>query len=91
MRGESAGHSPRRIAPEPLVLPSIRFRSVVREWWNYRNRPASTTFATVTVRPDIGSSSVDPAPSPMGAIDIELPGARVLVEGRVDAETLPWG
>ena len=42
----------------------------------------------VRVRPDTGPRSIDPSASPKGSIDIELPGARVRIEGRVDAETL---
>ena len=42
----------------------------------------------VSVRPGAGPTPITTAASPKSSIDIELPGARVRIEGRVDAETL---
>ncbi len=65
--------------------------NLVRKWIGKYRAGAygevAVTLLPVSVRPDAQLKLITAA-SPKGSIDIELPGARVRIEGRVDAETL---
>ena len=66
--------------------------NLVRKWiGKYRAGEygeCTAPLLPVRVRPDAGPTPITTAASPKSSIDIELPGARVRIEGRVDAETL---
>ena len=50
--------------------------------------PAEPVFSAVAIAPLTGAGPTPPQPNPLGAIEVELTGARMRITGPVDASTV---